>query len=156
MFTSTVNLCCLEFVSWCQEIPWKLLENLIADVYMYNDLCNLGFVRWCQVSCLRIAWKIAEFSVPLKHLNFKPDPNVVFNPSFGDVYMYSESLLSRICMLVSRDCLKIARESIADVYMYNDLCNLGWFVRWCQSGFFWNCLANGRCLGSSEAPELQT
>ena len=39
------DLCCLQFVSWCQEIPWKLLDKLIADVYMYNDLCNLGFVR---------------------------------------------------------------------------------------------------------------
>jgi len=53
---------------------------------------------------------MADFSIPLKHLNFRPDPNVESNPSFGDVYQYSESLLSRICKLVSRDPLKIARE----------------------------------------------
>lgn len=35
--------------------------------------------------CLRIAWEMADFLVPLKHIHFKPNPNGESNPSFGDV-----------------------------------------------------------------------
>ena len=39
-----------------------------------------------------IAWQMADVLVPLKHLNFKPNPNVESNPSFGDVFTCTVNL----------------------------------------------------------------
>jgi hypothetical protein len=62
-------------------------------IYIYSEFCCLEFVSRCQAITSELPdnrLTTAGSRVPLKPLNFKPEPNLESTPNFGDTNIYNE------------------------------------------------------------------